>query len=110
MRRVGSREGYEVVFTHSLQGQKGGRTLTRIGDQMRPKWRNGIRFTGAEFDHFLWITEQNSDPAFKDIERVLSVVVIMPRHKLGRRNPQFIDSKPRPIGMSGLELDLIVGC
>src|SRR5262249_33635980 len=78
-----------IVFTNSLQYKEGCRSIARIGDEMRTPWSNGIDFTWTERHLLLRLLEKQPDASVNYVERILNIVVVMPGHRLGRRNLQF---------------------
>jgi hypothetical protein len=102
-----SSERHEIVLADSLQHEKYRGRVACIGDEVRALWGDGKSLAPRQTHLFLRLLEKDSDCSLQDIERVVGIVVIMPRHLLRRAYLQLGDAKARPRGVIGSTLDLV---
>ena len=107
MIRVPQVSGTKSYLADSLQHEKYRGRVARIGDEVRTLWGDGKRLPPRQPHLFLRLLEKDSDCSLQDIERVVGIVVIMPRHLLRRAYLELGDAKARPRGVIGSTLDLV---
>src|SRR5215472_6354186 len=99
----------KIVFADALQDQKHGRGVARIGDEVWPPGWHSVGLAWHQSDLFLGVLQKDADRSSQYIERIMDVVVTVPRHLLGGTNLQLGDAKTRARGMNSAALDLVEG-
>src|SRR5262245_45057534 len=102
-----SSERHEIVLADALQHEKYRRRVTCIGDEVRALRGNGKSLASRQTHLFLRLLEKDSDCSFHDIERIVDIVVIMPRHLLSRAYLELADAKARARSVIGSTLYLV---
>src|SRR6266508_522695 len=102
-----SSQGYKIVFADALQDEKHRRRVAAIGNEVRALGRHRIGLSRRQPHFFLWILQENSNRSRDDIERVVHVSVIMPRHLLRGADLKLGDAKSRPHRVIGTALNLV---
>src|SRR5579863_489665 len=102
-----SSERHEIVLADSLQHEKYRGRVARIGDEVWALWGDREGLAPRQTHLFLRLLEKEADCSFQDIESVVDIVVIMPRHLLGRAYLELGDAKARPRSVIGSTLDLV---
>src|SRR5882757_911547 len=100
-----SSEWHEIVLADSLQHEKYRGRVACIGDEVRALRGDRKSLTPRQTHLFLRLLEKDSDCSLQDIERVVDIVVIMPRHFLRRAYLELGDAKARTRGVIGSTLD-----
>src|SRR5688572_29202616 len=77
---LSTRQRDEIVFAYSLQDEEGRRGLAAVGDEVRAARRHRIGLAGLEAHLLLGVLEEDSQAPLQDIEGVLYVAVVVPRH------------------------------
>src|ERR1041384_7499892 len=75
-----------VVFADALEDEEGRRTVTAVGDEVRAGGADGVGLAGAEPHLLRRVAQEDADVPLDDVERVVDVRVVVPRHLLRRRN------------------------
>ena len=96
-----------IVLADALQNEEGRRALSAIGDEVRPARPNRIGVTGAEMHLLLGLAQEELEASLNDVERILNMGMVMPRHLLGRRDLEFGNAEAGPLGMMSPALDYI---
>src|SRR5262245_25034755 len=98
-----SSERHEIVLADSLKHEKYRGRFARVGAFRRDEKSLAPRQTHL----FLRLLEKDSDYSLQDVERVVDIVVKVPRHRLRRAYLEFSDAKARTRGVIGSTLDLV---
>src|SRR5262245_41811095 len=75
-------ERNKIVLADALQDEKYRRSFSGVGDEMRAFRWDGIRLTGRQPHLLLGVLKENTDRSYQDVECVLDIVVVVPRHFL----------------------------
>src|SRR5918995_3954971 len=89
-----------IVLSHALQNEENGGRIAAVRDEVRPPRAHGIRLAGGERNLFLRIAQEKAEATLQDVERVLHMVVVMPRHLLRGADLQLRDTEARSLGMA----------
>src|SRR5262249_8795186 len=73
-----------IIFADALQNQKCRGGVSSIRHQMRPPSLDAIAGTRRESKFFVRVLQKQADISLDDIERIINVVVKMPRDFLCR--------------------------
>jgi hypothetical protein len=93
--RMPLRERHEIVLADSLQDQKHRRRVATIGDEMRALGRHRISLSACQTHVLLRCLQEDPERALDHVERVVNVIVVMPRHLLARADLQLGDADAR---------------
>jgi hypothetical protein len=102
-----SSERHEIVLADSLKHEKYRGRFACIGDEVGALRGDGKSLAPRQTHLFLRLLEKDSDYSLQDVERVVDIVVIMPRHLLRRAYLELGDAKARTRGVIGSTLDLV---
>ena len=96
-----------IVLADALKHEERRRALPTVTNEVRSSRSDRINLAGAEQHFLLGFAQEESDLSYEDVECILDVAVIMPRHLLRRRDLELADAEAGPFGMISASLDFI---
>jgi hypothetical protein len=102
-----SSERHEIVLADALKHEKYRGRFACISDEVGALRGDGKGLASRQAHLFLRLLEKDSDYSLQDVERVMDIIVIMPRHLLRRAYLKLGDAKARTRGVIGSTLDLV---